>query len=153
MKRLADHAGLLETDESMLTRFLDEEWQPDWKLIDEKSHEESLLAWLQFQFRDVPILSQYGIAKGKADIVIEDKFVIELKLGFGRESVAEFDRCIGQLERYKQKWVKPDRGPIYLVVVGDSDAEFRDLLHTWFRETNDTFSFSSPFHLVEKRRL
>ena len=149
MKRLQDYAGLTSR-ESMLHECI-ESWKPDWTLTDEKAHEEHLLAWLQRCYPDVPMLSQYGIAKGKADIVIEDRYVIELKLGFSRESVAEFDRCIGQLERYKQKWVKADRGPVYLVVVGASDTEFRDLLHTWVRETNSTFLISSPFHLIEIR--
>ena len=103
----------------------------------------------------MPVLAQYGIAKGKADLVIEDSHVIELKLGFDESSVAEFDRCIGQLERYRQKWVKPERGLVYLVVVGESDPEFRALLHTWFEETNSAFLStilsSPPFNLIEKR--
>ena len=149
MKRMQDYAGL-SSRETMLHEALDA-WPPDWTLEDERAHEEHLLGWLQRRYPDVPMLSQYGIAKGKADIVIEDRYVIELKLGFGRESVGEFDRCIGQLERYKQKWVKAERGPVDLVVVGNSDTEFRDLLHTWIREANGNFLLSSPFHLIEKR--
>ncbi len=150
MKRISDYVGLLEiSPESAMENRL-KAWRPDWSAKNEKEHESHLLNWLVGQFRDVPIVAQYGIAKGKADIVIEDRYVIELKLGFGSRSVAEFDRCIGQLERYKQKWVKVERGPVYLVVVGDSDPEFRDLLHTWFREANGAFLVGAPFHLVEK---
>jgi hypothetical protein len=50
-----------------------------------------------------------------------------LKLGF--TDVLEFDRCIGQMERYYQGWMKKDRGPFYLVVVGESDPDLRDILH------------------------
>ena len=48
--------------------------------------------------------------------------------------------------------MKAERGPVYLVVVGNSDPEFRDLLHTWFREANAAFLLSSPFYLIEKHR-
>ena len=109
-----------------------------------------MTAWLKSRLPDVPILTQYGIAKGIADIVIEDSHVIELKLCFGEASATEFDRCIGQLWRYHQKWVKPSRGPVYIVVVGDSDAEFRDLLHKWIKWANGEF-LSRKYHLIEKR--
>jgi hypothetical protein len=96
------------------------------------------------------MIAQYGIAKGKADLVIQDSHVIELKLAFDEISVCEFDRCIGQLERYRQKWVQHDRGPVYLVVVGESDTEFRNLLHCWFEQANASF-FNTWFYLIEKR--
>lgn len=152
-KRIKDHSRLLEDDNNCVLRLV-REWKPLPQSGDntkkEKAYERELHAWLQSKLPDVPIVAQYGIAKGRADLVIEDKHVIELKLGFTAESVNEFDRCIGQLERYKQKWVKKERGPVYLVVVGESDAEFRDLLHTWFKEANGAFLTMSPFHLIEK---
>ena len=151
-KRIADHSGFFDTDQQFVLKLLDE-WQPSPACKTEKNHEVHLQTYLQQRLPDVPIVAQYGIAKGKADLVIEDRHVIELKLAFDIESVAEFDRCIGQLERYRQKWLKPGRGPVYLVVVGQSDAEFRDLLHVWFDEMNPTFNtiIESPrLHLLEK---
>jgi hypothetical protein len=150
MKRIADHTRVLENDADLVDRLL-REWQPRAFTLSEKEHELDLLAWLRKNLTDVPIIAQYGIAKGKADIVIEDSHVIELKLRFSDADVAEFDRCVGQLERYRQKWVNKARGPVYLVIVGESDTEFRDLLHTWFEEANARYFTQSPFHLVEKR--
>jgi hypothetical protein len=154
MKHLSNYCKLLVNETDLVLRLLDQ-WHPRSTGPKEKGHEQDLTAWLQKCLPDVPIVTQYGIAKGKADIVIEDAHVIELKRGFDASSVAEFDRCIGQMERYLQKWVKKERGPVYLVIVGPSYAEFRDLLSTWFKEANDrcsgwTFFAAPPFHLVEK---
>ncbi|MGD0058218.1 MAG: hypothetical protein ABSD58_02250 [Verrucomicrobiia bacterium] len=148
-KRIADHSEFAN-DSKFVHRLL-EQWQPSSYRPPERQQEQDLLGWLRKRLPDVPILTQYGIAKGTADIVIEDSHLIELKLAFGEGSAAEFDRCIGQLWRYYHKWVKADRGPVYLVVVGESDAEFRDLLHVWFEEANEAFILRSPFHLIEKR--
>lgn len=154
MKRIHHHTGLFQSDTDYVLRAL-ELWKPTSFTLPEKPLEQELQAWLRKCLPDVPILAQYGIAKGKADLVIQDSHVIELKLGFDESSVSEFDRCIGQLERYRQKWVKAERGSVYLVVVGESDPEFRALLHTWFKETNSAFLStilsSPPFHLIEKR--
>ena len=152
-KRIADHIGILESDTEFVLKLLNQ-WKPSADCHTEKDHENHLQTYLQQSLPDVPIVAQYGIAKGKADLVIEDRHVIELKLGFDESKVAEFDRCIGQLERYRQKWVKPERGPVYLVMVGDSHAEFRDMLHSWFGHVNPSFAgiIKSPgFSLVEKR--
>jgi hypothetical protein len=152
-QRIADHSGILDADHDFVLKLL-QKWRPSAACRTEKSHEEHLQAFLQENLPNVPIVAQYGIAKGKADLVIEDRHVIELKLGFSESKVVEFDRCIGQLERYRQKWVKPQRGPVYLVIVGDSDAEFRDMVHTWFNHVNPTLvTFFDPpkFHLIEKK--
>ena len=154
MKRIHHHTSLFQSETDYVLRALDS-WKPSSFALLEKQQEQALQAWLRKCLPDVPVLAQYGIAKGKADLVIQDSHVIELKLGFGESSVAEFDRCVGQMERYRQKWVKADRGSVYLVVVGDSDPEFRALLHNWFEETNSAFLStilsSPPFHLIEKR--
>lgn len=147
MKRINDHSGLLEGDEACVDRLL-ASWQPEPNDLTEKQHEDHLHAFLKLNLPDVPMITQYGIAKGRADIVIQDAHLIELKLGL--TDVAEFQRCMGQLEIYRQKWVKKERGPFYLVIVGESDLEFRDLLHTWFDEANAAYVTVSPFHLFEK---
>lgn len=147
MKRISGHSGLLEDDESCVDRLLGS-WRPGPADRTEKQQEDLLHDYLRQRLPDVPMICQYGIAKGRADIVIEDKHLIELKLGL--TEVAEFQRCMGQLEIYRQKWQKKERGPIYLIIVGDSDSEFRDLLHTWFEEANGAYAMISPFHLYEK---
>ena|SRR5579883_2459452 len=147
MKRINDHTGLLETDSQLLGCIL-ANWRPRAFTLDERTHEQDLFAALRLALPDVPMTTQHGLAKGRADIVIEDAHVIELKLGF--KDCNEFDRCIGQMERYYQRWVKKDRGPFYLIVVGESDADLRDMLHVWFEEANGRFFSRSPFHLIEK---
>ena len=152
-KRISNYSGILDADQGYVLKLLNR-WQPSTTCRTEKDHERHLLAYLQKELPQVPIISQYGIAKGVADLVIEDRHVIELKLGFDETKLGEFDRCIGQLERYRQKWVKPERGPVYLVMVGKSDAEFRDMLHSWFENVNPSYTgvFEPPiFHLVEKQ--
>lgn len=147
MKRLNDHAGLLETESELLNTMF-REWQPRSFDLDEKDHEADLFAELRLALPEVPMTTQHGLAKGRADIVIEDSHVIEVKLGL--TDVIEFDRCIGQMERYYQRWVKKDRGPFHLIVVGESDPDLRDMLHVWFEEANARFLTWSPFHLIEK---
>ena len=147
MKRIEDHTGFLETESGLLINIL-AGWQPQAFALDEKDYQADLFATLREALSDVPMATEHGLAKGRADIVVEDSHVIELKLGFS--DVLEFDRCIGQLERYYQRWVKKDRGPVYLVVVGDSDPDLRDMLHVWFEEANERFFTWSPFHLIEK---
>ncbi len=147
MKRINDHTGLLETESELLNAIL-ANWQPKAFDLDEKDHEGDMFATLRRALPDVPMTTQHGLAKGRADIVIEDSHVIEVKLGL--TDVLEFDRCIGQMERYYQRWVKKDRGPFHLVVVGESDPDLRDMLHVWFEEANARFLTWSPFHLIEK---
>lgn len=150
MKRLSAYQKILESDADVVRRLLNE-WQPASFDLSEKEQEQALLAFLRSKLPEVPIILQYGIAKGKADIVIQDEHVIELKLGFAEDSVGEFDRCLGQLWRYKEKWVARDRGRVWLLVVGHSEAEFRDLLKTWFVQANETFLTWSPFEWLDKR--
>lgn len=126
------------------------EWQPSAAGLSEKVYEQELQAWLESKLPDVPIVAQYGIAKGKADLVIEDSYIIELKLAFTDETLVEFDRCIGQLERYRQKWVDNERGRVYLVIVGKSDSEFRNMIHKAIERFNQPYVLSNYFYLVEK---
>jgi hypothetical protein len=146
-KRIIDYSQLLENEKDVVQRLL-HEWQPDAWDKSEKHYEQELCRWLIQKLQDVPIVAQYGIAKGKADIVVEDRHVIELKLGFS--DVCDLDRCIGQLERYRMNWVDPSRGPVYLVIVGGSDPGLRDVLYRWFSQTSGHF-FGTWFYICEKR--
>ncbi len=151
MKRISDHAGLLDSDTDFVRSLL-RGWTPTAFNLDEKAQEQSLYTWLKRKLPDVPIKAQYGIAWGIADIVLQDEHVIELKLGFDTTKVADFDRCLGQLWRYKEKWVEAKDGRrVWLVVVGESEAEFRHLLKKYFEELNGHFVLSSPFEWLEIR--
>ena len=126
------------------------EWQPSATGLSEKAYEQELQAWLNGKLPDVPIVAQYGIAKGKADLVIDDSYVIELKMAFTDETLPEFDRCIGQLERYRQKWVDNERGRVYLVIIGKSDSEFRGMVHKAIERFNQPYLLGNYFALIEK---
>jgi hypothetical protein len=145
-KRIADYSGF-SGDRSFLCDLITK-WQPSSFDLDEKEQEQNLYAWLKQKLPGVPITTQYGIAKGKADIVIQDEHVIELKIAFA-DDIAEFDRCIGQMERYRLKWVDLDRGPVYLVIVGELEPEFRDMLHQAIKRL-DSGNFWQWFFLIEK---
>jgi hypothetical protein len=149
MKKLLEYTEGLEGERDLINRLLGE-WTPRAFTLTEKDQERDLYAFLRARLPDISMSTQYGIAKGKADIVITDSHVIELKLAFSEDSVSEFDRCIGQLERYRQKWVVPDRGAVYLVVVGDSDPDFREMLHSAVEHANHGF-MGTWFFLIEKR--
>ena len=151
MKKISDYLDFLETESDCLARLL-EEWQPSKAGLPEKHYERELQAWLQSKLPDVPIVPQYGIAKGDADLVIQDSRVIELKLAFTADKLTEFDRCIGQMERYRQKWVDKERGEVFLLIVrGKSESEFRDaMIHKTFKSLNQNYFSGSYFHIVEK---
>ena len=126
MKKVSDHSNCL-LDRHFIWNLLDK-WQPASFTLSEKQQEKDLAKWLKTNLSDVPITQQYGIAKGSADIIIQDSFLIELKLAFSDQKKGELDRCIGQLEYYKQKWVDCDKGPVYLVIIGELEPEFRLIL-------------------------
>lgn len=149
MKQLIYYSRLLESGTDTVLRLLNE-WKPRSFSLSEKDHEDDLFAWFKKNMPDLPVVAQYGIAKGKADLVLQDSHLIELKLAFNEQAVCEFDRCIGQLERYRQKWVEPEKGPVFLVLVGESDTEFRTLLHNWIERVNSSY-FYCWFFLIEKR--
>lgn len=81
MKRVTDYSGF-STDAGSICRLL-EEWAPSSYSVIEKQHENELNAWFRKRLPAVTMIAPYGIAKGKADLVIEDCHVIELILGFG----------------------------------------------------------------------
>jgi hypothetical protein len=149
MKTIANYTNFMEHPSDCVLRLL-LEWQPSAAGLSEKAYEQELQTWLNEKLRDVPIVAQYGIAKGKADLAIDDSYIIELKLAFTDETLGEFDRCIGQLERYRQKWVDNERGRVYLVIVGKSDSEFRNMIHKAIERFNQPYVLSNYFYLVEK---
>lgn len=149
MKKITDYTNFMEHQSDCVLRLL-LEWQPSAAELSEKAYEQELQMWLTKKLPDVPIVAQYGIAKGKADLVIDDSYIIELKLAFTDETLGEFDRCIGQLERYRQKWVDSERGRVYLVIVGKSDSEFRSMIHKAIERLNQPYVFGNYFMLVEK---
>ncbi len=64
MKRIESHTNFLEGESDCVLRFL-KKWQPRSFQLTEKEHEQDLQKWLEECLPDVPIVAQYGIAKGK----------------------------------------------------------------------------------------
>ena len=149
MKKVSDHSNCL-LERHFIWNLLDH-WEPRSFDLSEREQEEDLLAWLKMNLLDVPITQQYGIGRGSADIIIQDSFLIELKLAFTDSKKTELDRCIGQLEHYKQKWVDFERGPVYLVIIGEVEPEFRQILHNAV-DRLDSGNFLQWFFLMVKKK-
>src|SRR6185437_1125068 len=64
MKKVADYTNFMEHPSDCVLRLL-LEWQPSAAELTEKAYEQELQAWLGGKLPDVPIVAQYGIAKGK----------------------------------------------------------------------------------------
>ena len=72
-------------------------WNPK-NCSTEKEYENSLYDYLHEKFKDYDIKKQYGIAREKVDIVVNDKIAIELKIKF--KTTAAYQRLKGQLDTY-----------------------------------------------------
>lgn len=75
-------------------------WKPQ-KCGSEKEYENSLYNHLSETLKGLEITTQFSIGRSKADIVIEDKCIIELKSKLTKSS--DYHRLIGQISDYK-KW-------------------------------------------------
>jgi len=64
MKSVTAHSKILETDNDCVQRLL-ENWLPQSFNLDEKEQERALYSWLKQSLPDVPIITQYGIAKAR----------------------------------------------------------------------------------------
>jgi hypothetical protein len=151
MKKVSDHSDCI-LDRHFIWNLLGK-WEPRSFNLSEKKQEEDLYRWLKSNLPEVPMIRQYGIGKGSADIIIQDSFLIELKLAFTDSKKTELDRCIGQLEHYKQKWVEHDRGPVYLVIVGDPEPEFRDILEKAIDRLGSGYLTQWFFLMIKKPKL
>lgn len=90
-------------------------WSPE-PVKYEKDYEASLYAHLECNLSGLEITTQYAIGRSKADIVIERKCIIEIKLNFTK--TAEYQRLIGQISNYKH-WGEF----IIVVLIGDIDKQ------------------------------
>ena len=147
MKRISDYSKSWENDVTCVHRVL-YEWHPQSFALSEPEQQKDLQIWLQRNLPEVPI-AQSEIETDTPDLVIEDYHIIQVKLGFTEESRAECYRCIGQLECYRQKWVDAKHGVVYLVVVGESQAEFHEMIHKSIELLNQGH-IGRYFFLVEK---
>lgn len=106
------------------------EWRPR-KCKTEKDFENSLVRHLRSNLPGKDVVPQYASGRVKGDIVIEKKYLIEIKLNLG--STSKLQRLIGQLEGYEQEW----KNPIILVLCGDHDTNLLKQLKEAVNRRND----------------
>lgn len=149
MRKLSHYEGLLDDRDDVVQRAL-ELWSPSSTSPVEAEHEEDLFRFLTMHLNGVEMVRQYGIAKNRADLVIEDKVAVELKMAFSEGSIAEFDRWVGQMERLRQKWVNKSRGSVFTVIIGEMDSTFRHMVHEVIAQMDRGTPVNKWFYLVEK---
>jgi hypothetical protein len=139
--RVATNAGAV-TD-------LIKKWKPE-NCKSEKDFEKSLYEFLHVELGDgIQITKQFARGRMKADIVVDDKVIIELK--FKLDTTAKYQRLIGQLETYRG-W----EGSIIVLLTEKTEPNLRkelikkiDELNN--REFNPLFLVTDDqFRLVEK---
>jgi len=113
------------------------EWKPEPAKL-EADYERSLHRFLKSKLRFAKITRQYGAARVKCDLAVDNKAMIEMKAGF--RSTSKLQRLIGQVELYRSEW----RGkPIFIVLLGETEE---DLLHDLQRK----FDGESHVHIIVK---
>ncbi len=105
-----------------------EKWKPK-ACKSEKDFELSLYDYLHSQLKAIQVVKQYAQGRIRADIVIGDKVLIELK--YNLASTAAYHRLIGQLTSYKE-W----KGPIFLVLCGKTEPSILKELHKFASSFN-----------------
>jgi hypothetical protein len=95
-------------------------WQPK-ECKTEKDYERSLYTFLHERFGDVQITKQYAKGRIRADLVIADRVILELKNNL--DSTAKYQRLVGQLSEYKD-W----DGRIIILLTGQTDPNLRKQL-------------------------
>ena len=101
-------------------------WTPG-KCKTEKEYEKSLYVFLHEELGDLQITKQYAQGRIRADLMVSDKVVVELKHNLN--STAKYQRLIGQLAEYKE-W----RGRIVVLLVGDTDPNLRKRLSEYLKK-------------------
>ena len=110
-----------------------EKWSPR-KCKTEKEYENSLARYLRSNFEDIDIVQQYAIGRSRADIVIEEEILLEIKVGL--DATTKLDRLIGQIEKYEGKWDKP----IIVVLCGKHDPSLLRQLEQYIEKKSGFFS-------------
>jgi hypothetical protein len=102
------------------------EWKPK-KYSTEKEYENSLYTFLHDEMGDLQVTKQYAKGRIRADIVIADKVIIELKHNLN--TTAKYQRLIGQLNEYKD-W----EGQVIILLTGDPDRNLLKQLDAYIKK-------------------
>lgn len=93
----------------------------------EKDYENSLYFFLHKELEDHQITKQYGKGRFRADLVIDDRLIIEIKYNLSTSS--KYQRLLGQLAEYKD-W----DGRIVLLLIGKTDPNLRKQLTSYLKK-------------------
>ena len=119
-----------------------EKWKPR-KYKTEKDFEKSLYSYLEKELEDIQITRQYAKGRIRADIVVDDVVIIELKNNF--DSTAKYQRLVGQLSEYKE-W----DGNIVVLLTGKTDSNLKRQLTQHVKEYDDLLDLSPKVVIVQK---
>ena len=102
------------------------DWKPK-KCSTEKDYENSLYKYLHDELGDIQVTKQYAQGRIRADLMIGDKVIVELKHNL--DTTAKYQRLIGQLSEYKE-W----KGRIIILLTGETDKNIRKQLDEFVRK-------------------
>lgn len=87
----------------------------------EKDFERSLCAHLKRNLPNIKIVSQYAVGRARADLVIGEAVIVEIKTDL--QSTSECNRLIGQLNGYAD-W----DGRVIVLLTGKTDNDLLELV-------------------------
>ena len=107
-----------------------QEWKPI-RCKTEKEYEKSLYSFLHKRLEDIQVTKQYAKGRIRADLVVGDQVIVELKNNFN--TTAKYQKLIGQLAEYEE-W----GGQIIVVLTGDTDANlYKELMKSASEEDDE----------------
>ena len=126
---------------AVLTALLDK-WRPR-KCETENDYETSLYTFLHKELEDHQITKQSGKGRFHADLVIDDKFIIEIKHNL--DTTAKYQRLKGQVMEYKE-WA----GKVILLLIGKADQNLKKDLASFLKKEGlrDSWDMSGDKVLV-----
>jgi len=101
-------------------------WRPR-KCTSEKDFEKSLYSFLHDELGGLQITKQYAKGRIRADLMIGDKVIVELKHNLN--TTAKYQRLVGQLMEYRD-W----DGRIVILLTGETDKNLRKHLDEHLRK-------------------
>jgi len=110
---------------AVLTALLDK-WRPR-NCESEKDYETSLYLFLHKELEDRQITKQPAHGRFHADLVIDDKFIIEIKHNL--DSTGKYQRLKGQVMEYKD-W----KGQVILLLIGKTEPNLKKDLTSFLKK-------------------
>ena len=118
-----------------------DEWEPG-KLKSEKSYEKSLYEFLHNKLEDIQVTKQYAKKRIRADIVVGDQVIIELKHNL--DTTAKYQRLLGQISEYSE-W----KGAIIVLLTGKTDPNLKKELMRHIKKLNKG-DIEERYRIIEK---